>query len=231
VKRDRERDYMSLRQSWMGAALALTVLCGAAAADVSVSQSNAPTSDFAGAMSSLLGVENATLRALPEAKLAAIATGPKASQKPLKGATVIRYDAEWLAAQPAPSGDEAWACLSQAVYFEARGESIKGQFAVAEVVLNRVDSGQFAGSVCGVVNQRGGGACQFSYVCDGRADRMADPQARDIAERIAYVMLNGAPRTLTEGATYFHTNGVRPGWSRRFERTAAIGDHLFYRRD
>lgn len=222
---------MSLRQSWMGGALALTLLCGAAAAEVSVSQSNAPTADIAGAMTSLLGVENAILRALPDAKLAAIAAGPKLRGQPEKDAAVIRYSEEWLAQQPAPQGDEAWACLSQAVYFEARGESIKGQFAVAEVVLNRVDSGRFAGSVCGVVNQRAGGACQFSYVCDGRADRMKDAQAREIAERIAYVMLNGAPRTLTEGATYFHTNGVRPGWSRRFERTAAIGDHLFYRRN
>lgn len=222
---------MRVRQSWMGGALALIILGQAAAADVSVSQSNAPTADIAGAMTSLLGVENATLRALPEAKLAAIAAGPKVAQKPVKGATVIRYDAAWLAAQPEPTGGEAWACLSQAVYFEARGESIKGQFAVAEVVLNRVDSGLFAGSVCGVVNQRAGGACQFSYVCDGRADKMRDPEARDIAERIAFVMLNGAPRTLTEGATYFHTNAVRPGWSRRFERTAAIGDHLFYRRN
>jgi spore germination cell wall hydrolase CwlJ-like protein len=231
VKQDQEHDHMRVRQSWMAGALALVVLCQAAAADVTVSQSNAPTADISGAMTSLLGVENATLRALPEATLAAIAAGPKISQKSAKGATVIRYDAAWLAEQPAPSGGEAWACLSQAVYFEARGESIKGQFAVAEVVLNRVDSGLFAGSVCGVVNQRGGGACQFSYVCDGRADRMRDAQAREIAERIAYVMLNGAPRTLTEGATYFHTNGVRPGWSRRFERTAAIGDHLFYRRN
>jgi Cell Wall Hydrolase len=220
---------MSLRQSWMGGALALTFLCGAAAADVSVSQSNAPTAEIAGAMTSLLGVENAALRALPENKLAAIATGP--SVRGRVDGSVIRYSEDWLAAQPAPKGDAAWECLSKAVYFEARGESIKGQFAVAEVVLNRVDSGRFAGSVCGVVNQRGGGACQFSYVCDGRADRMKDAQARDIAERIAYVMLNGAPRMLTEGATYFHTNGVRPGWSRRFERTAAIGDHLFYRRN
>ncbi len=222
---------MSLRQSCMGGALALTLFCGAAAADVSVSQSNAPAADIAGAMTSLLGAENATLRALPEAKLAAIAAGPKLRDKTTKDATVIRYSEDWLSQQPAPDGDASWQCLSQAVYFEARGESIKGQFAVAEVVLNRVDSGLFAGSVCGVVNQRAGGACQFSYVCDGRTDTMRDARSREIAERIAYAMLNGAPRTLTEGATYFHTNGVRPGWSRRFERTAAIGDHFFYRRN
>ena len=222
---------MSLRQSWMGGVLALTVLSQAAAADVTVSQSSAPKADIAGAMTSLLGTENATLRALPEAKLAAIAEGPNARKPGTNGTTVIRYDAAWLAAQPEPTGGDDWECLSQAVYFEARGESIKGQFAVAEVVLNRVDSGEFAASVCGVVKQRAGGACQFSYVCDGRADRMRDPVARDVAERIAFVMLNGAPRMLTQGATYFHTNGVRPGWSRRFERTAAIGDHLFYRRN
>jgi spore germination cell wall hydrolase CwlJ-like protein len=221
---------MSLRQSWMGGVLALAVLCSAAAADVTVSQSNAPTGTIAGAMTSLLGAENAALRAMPEAKLAAIAAGKNAGIKKPADSTIVGYSADWLAQQPVPSGGADWECLSQAVYFEARGESIKGQFAVAEVVLNRVDSGQFAKSVCGVVKQRGGGSCQFSYVCDRYADRMRERGARDIAQRIAYVMLNGAPRGLTSGATYFHTHGVKPRWSRKFERTASIGDHLFYRR-
>jgi spore germination cell wall hydrolase CwlJ-like protein len=204
-------------------------LCSAAAADVTVSQSNSPDGAIAGAMTSLLGAENAALRSMPEARLAAIAAGPAAKGKASSGTTVVGYTEDWLQLQPVPSGGADWECLSQAVYFEARGESIKGQFAVAEVVLNRVDSGQFARSVCGVVKQRGGGACQFSYVCDGYADRMREKGARDIAQRIAYVMLNGAPRTLTSGATYFHTHGVKPRWSRKFERTASIGDHLFYR--
>jgi spore germination cell wall hydrolase CwlJ-like protein len=82
-----------------------------------------------------------------------------------------------------------------------------------------------------VVNQSGGGACQFSFRCDGAADRMRDAEAADLAGRIARVMLDGAPRSLTDGATHFHTTAVRPGWSHRFPRTAAIGAHLFYRHD
>lgn len=135
----------------------------------------------------------------------------------------------WLAAQPAPEGDANWQCLTEAVYFEARGESLAGQIAVAEVILNRVDSQLYPRTVCGVVKQRGGGGCQFSYVCDGRADRMREKAAADLAGRVARAMLDGAPRVLTDGATHFHTRGVKPDWSRRFDRTAKIGAHVFYR--
>lgn len=220
---------MSLRQSWVGGVLALTILCRAAVADVAISPYSMPQGAIPGAMGALSGSRNSSPHAIPVVTLAAMTSGPQARARPAARFSVIRYNADWLAEQPAPKGGADWECLSQAVYFEARGESIKGQFAVAEVVLNRVDSGQFARSVCGVVKQRGGGSCQFSYVCDGTADRMRERGAREVAQRIAYVMLNGAPRALTSGATYFHTNGVRPKWSRKFERTAAIGDHLFYR--
>ena len=135
----------------------------------------------------------------------------------------------WLSAQPAPEGDSNWQCLTEAVYFEARGESLDGQIAVAEVILNRVDSPLYPRTVCGVVKQRGAGGCQFSYVCDGRADRLRERSAADLAGRIARAMLDGAPRVLTDGATHFHTRGVRPDWSRRFDRTAKIGAHVFYR--
>ena len=74
----------------------------------------------------------------------------------------------WLMAQPVPEGDADWQCLTEALYFEARGESLEGQIAVAEVILNRVDSPLYPRSVCGVVKQRGGGGCQFSYVCNGK---------------------------------------------------------------
>ncbi|MFN4193706.1 MAG: cell wall hydrolase [Tabrizicola sp.] len=135
---------------------------------------------------------------------------------------------DWLMAQPAPSGDEEWQCLTEALYFEARGESLDGQIAVAEVILNRVDSPLYPRTVCGVVKQRGGGGCQFSYVCSGKT-KMRERAAADLAGRIARAMLDGAPRLLTEGATHFHTRGVKPGWTRRFARTAAIGAHYFYR--
>lgn len=135
----------------------------------------------------------------------------------------------WLMAQPVPQGDGEWQCLTEALYFEARGESLEGQIAVAEVILNRVDSPLYPRTVCGVVKQRGGGGCQFSYVCDGRTDKMREAEAADQAGRIARAMLDGAPRLLTEGATHFHVKGVRPSWSKRFSRTASIGAHFFYR--
>lgn len=134
----------------------------------------------------------------------------------------------WLMAQPVPEGDADWQCLTEALYFEARGESLEGQIAVAEVILNRVDSPLYPRSVCGVVKQRGGGGCQFSYVCNGKT-RMREKGAADLAGRIARAMLDGAPRLLTDGATHFHTRAVRPDWSKRFPRTATIGAHAFYR--
>jgi spore germination cell wall hydrolase CwlJ-like protein len=137
---------------------------------------------------------------------------------------------DWLMAQPIPEGDAEWQCLTEAIYFEARGESLKGQIAVAEVILNRVDSPLYPRTVCGVVKQRGSGGCQFSYICDGRTDRMREKDAADLAGRIARAMLDGAPRLLTEGATSFHTRSVRPSWSRRYIQTASIGAHLFYRK-
>lgn len=134
----------------------------------------------------------------------------------------------WLMARPEPTGDAEWQCLTEALYFEARGESLAGQVAVAEVILNRVDSPLYPRTVCGVVKQRGGGGCQFSYVCQGKG-KMREKGAADLAGRIARAMLDGAPRVLTDGATHFHTRSVKPSWSKRFARTAAIGAHLFYR--
>lgn len=116
-------------------------------------------------------------------------------------------------------------CLAEALYHEARGEGQKGQAAVAEVILNRVDSRAFPSTVCGVVNQ----PSQFSYTIGGRKsirNKGAYMRARGIAE----AALAGAPRVLTGGATYFHTPSVRPAWSHRFQRTVQIGRHIFYRR-
>lgn len=221
----------------------------AAIADVTLSTSTDPTAALGAQMSALLGSERTAVRALGQDQIAAISTGPEAPvTRPADATAVaktavapvveaaprdltIRYDAAWLAQQSAPTGGDDWQCLRKAIYFEARGESIKGQFAVAEVILNRSNSGRFPGSVCGVVNQRGGGGCQFSYVCDGNSDNMHDRGAIDVAGRIARLMLDGAPRGLTAGATYFHTTGVNPSWSRRFDRTAQIGAHLFYRQN
>jgi spore germination cell wall hydrolase CwlJ-like protein len=128
-------------------------------------------------------------------------------------------------------GGPEWTCLTEALYFEARGESVTGQFAVAEVILNRVESGQFPRSVCGVVHQGTGAMhqCQFSYACDGQGEVYSEQAAYHQVGKIAQLMLEGAPRGLTGGATFYHNSGVRPSWARRFAQTATIGTHKFYK--
>ncbi len=153
---------------------------------------------------------------------------PKVNGPPPASAMTEGLTEEWLLSRAEPTGDAQWDCLTEAVYFEARGESLEGQIAVAEVILNRVDSPLYPRTICGVVKQRGGGGCQFSYVCQGKV-KMREKKAADLAGRIARAMLDGAPRVLTDGATHFHTRGVKPSWSKRFARTTAIGAHLFYR--
>ena len=209
------------------AAAALVVLSGAAFADVTVSQSNDPSTLMGAQFASLFEVEHDAVNALPDASLSALANGTLRSPKKPGDLSVVEYSDAWLAALPAPTGDDQWECLRQALYFEARGEALQGQFAVAEVILNRVDSPDFPKTVCKVVNARGHGACAFSYVCDG-ARSMHEAGARDRAGRIARVMLDGAPRSLTMGATYFHASWASPNWGRRVQ-TASIGAHVFYR--
>lgn len=205
------------------AILCLVLSAQQGSAETTLSRSNDPNAPFA-QLSDLLGAERQALSVLPRDALV--------PRRPARGKDKVepmRHDLDWLAAQPEASGDAEWSCLTKAIYFEARGETIPGQFAVAEVILNRVDSGMYPQDVCAVVGQRGAGGCQFSYVCDGRSDAMTDQAALEVAGKIAAAMLAGGPRTLTEGATHFHTGAVRPSWSRRFPLTARIGAHLFYR--
>lgn len=142
-----------------------------------------------------------------------------------------KLDVRTLDALPAVEGDAELQCLAEAIYFESRGEPLEGQIAVAEVVLNRVDDRRFPKSVCGVTNQGvgSGRGCQFSYACDGNSDVMKSAVPRERAKKLANLMLAGRPRTVADGATYFHTRSVRPSWSRKFTRTTAIGHHIFYR--
>ena len=146
-------------------------------------------------------------------------------------ASNVEFTRNWLAEQPKASGGEQWKCLSEALYFEARGETVKGQFAVAEVILNRVKSARFPGSLCSVINQGTGKKyqCQFTYTCDGYAEVISEPRAYTQVGKIARAVLDGKAPTLTDGATYYHTTAVKPRWSRVFTRTTQIGVHLFYR--
>ncbi|MFN4057710.1 MAG: cell wall hydrolase [Roseinatronobacter sp.] len=146
---------------------------------------------------------------------------------------VVHYSEKWLRSVAVRPLSEQEHCLATAIYHEARGEGIKGQFAVAEVILNRVASREFPNSICGVVYQgvRPGiyGGCQFSFACDGKSEDMPNRRAADLVRRIAQVMADGGHRGLTSGATYFHTIAVSPNWAQRFSNTAQIGAHLFYR--
>lgn len=148
---------------------------------------------------------------------------------------LLREPLSWgVFADAQPQGDAQWKCLTEALYFEARGEELPGQVAVAEVILNRVDSPSFPSTVCKVVRQGASSgklhACQFSYNCDGRPEEIGDRKTWGMLGRIARRMLDGLPRDLTDGATYYHNGQVKPRWARKFERTAQIGDHFFYRR-
>ena len=143
---------------------------------------------------------------------------------------------DWLAVQRAPAAvdERALGCLAEAIYFEARGEPVRGQFAVAEVILNRVASEAFPATVCAVINQGTGERyrCQFSYTCDGRPETVRDEVAYALGRKLSAIMLAGLPPgELTGGALYYHTRAVSPRWAALFDRTTTIGAHHFYNSD
>ena len=168
-----------------------------------------------------------------EAMAADAVPGELAALRPQRRPDVpqVRYDRSFLAAQPNASGGAEWRCLTEALYFEARGEDTRGIFAVAEVILNRVDSKRFPDNVCAVVNQGTGERyrCQFTYTCDGLAETVREPRAWRNVGKVARLMLDGAPRMLTSGATHYHTRAVDPRWASVFPRVSTIGEHHFYR--
>ncbi|WP_312896943.1 cell wall hydrolase [Microvirga soli] len=123
-------------------------------------------------------------------------------------------------------------CLAEAVYFEARSEPLAGQAAVAQVILNRVKSGLYPSSICGVVyqNRHRHLACQFTFACEGKSLRIRDTESWDRAKQVASAVLEG--RTYLAdvgGATHYHADYVRPSWSRRLKKMDVIGRHIFYK--
>ena len=121
-------------------------------------------------------------------------------------------------------------CLTQAVYYEARGETPAGQAAVAQVVLNRVRHPAFPKTVCGVVFQGAGSrGCQFSFACNGAMRKGYEIRAWTRAQRIAGRALSGDVMEQVGNATHFHTTGVSPAWGARLTRVGQVGVHIFYR--
>jgi hypothetical protein len=123
-------------------------------------------------------------------------------------------------------------CLADAVYFEARGEAVRGQIAVAQVVMNRVFSGFYPNTVCGVVYQNSHRhlACQFTFACDGIPDVVNEPDMWERAKRIAKETLDGRlwlPEIAK--ATHYHAYWVHPSWVHEMKKMYKFGVHTFYR--
>lgn len=123
------------------------------------------------------------------------------------------------------------ACLAQAIYYEARGESQRGQSAVAEVIMNRVRSRHYPNSICGVVYQGSHRAtgCQFTFTCDGSLGHRPRGRAWERAQRVATAVMLGYTRPVTQQATHYHTHAVNPIWNSGLVQTTSIGSHVFYR--
>lgn len=122
------------------------------------------------------------------------------------------------------TADAETECLARGIYWESKGEPLHGQLTVAEVIINRSESGRFASTICGVLRQRG----QFSFVRGGHIPQ--PPQAsRDWRTAVAIAQI--ARQDLADGAApralFFHARYARPGW--RLTRVATVGNHIFYR--
>jgi hypothetical protein len=218
---------MTARRFFAALCAALFTSVVPAWADVTVSSSTPPVDAAIGTrLGALMGVETSSLAGLSRdriRRLGAPYTGQGAAGRVMSAAELDRMGRA--------RGNAQWRCLTEALYFEARGETIEGQYAVAEVILNRVDNANYPGSICEVVNQGTGRryACQFTYTCDGIPEVVTDQRAWNRLGHIARIMMDGAPRDLTRGATHYHADWVSPNWARVYPRTARYGQHIFYR--
>ncbi len=148
---------------------------------------------------------------------------------------------------PLQPGDHAWmksalpahvftkaeqTCLATGIYFEARGESLRGQAAVAQVILNRVRNPTYPNTICGVVyqNDHWRNRCQFSFACDGIKDRILSPSHYKTAQDIAMAVTAGKIFIEEVGSsTHYYAQYVSPRWARSMEKMKKIGLHIFYR--
>lgn len=171
-------------------------------------------------------VARAPAEAIPDAKL------PDAPKPPAAvAAPGHKTPAEYLGLT-AKARVKAEKCLANAVYFEARSEPVRGQIAVAQVVLNRAFSGYYPDDVCGVVYQNAHRtlSCQFTFACDGIPDVVTEPEHWQRAMRIAKATLDGKVWLPDVGkATHYHASYVYPYWVRSMRKLKKIGLHTFYR--
>jgi hypothetical protein len=123
-------------------------------------------------------------------------------------------------------------CLAQAIYYEARADTLEGRLAVVHTVMNRVRSSLFPDTICKVVYQGGHrrSGCQFSFTCNGIMKRALEPKPWEQSMELAGQFLSGSwQHDFTGGATMFHNLRVKPRWASRLVRIGIIGAHVFYR--
>ena len=140
--------------------------------------------------------------------------------------------------------ETAFLCLALNTYHEAKNQSMIGQIATAQVVMNRVEDSRYPNTVCEVVKQGPTRTswkdpskripvkhrCQFSWYCDGKSDIPKNKKAWKKAQDYAYLVLNNRIQIdVTEGATHYHANYVKPAWAKTKTRTTRIETHIFYR--
>ncbi|QKV20498.1 cell wall hydrolase [Oricola thermophila] len=166
---------------------------------------------------------------------------------PFEAKRVVWSPLAFYTQPPVGKGDHAWMrkplpenvftaeeqqCLATAIYFEARGESRKGQAAVAQVILNRVRNPAFPNTVCGVVYQNADqrNRCQFSFVCDGIRDVIRSRSSWQRARDVAMAVTSGETFLPEVGsATHYFASYVRPRWAGAMQKMASIGQHQFFR--
>ena len=128
-------------------------------------------------------------------------------------------------------------CLTENIYFEARSQGQAGWLAVAQVTLNRVQDKRFPNTICEVVKQgltyASGNPirnkCQFSWYCDGKSDKPKNTKVyNEISELVNYIS-DYDVIDITDGATHYHADYVRPSWAKTKTKTIEIEDHIFYR--
>ncbi|SPJ32141.1 cell wall hydrolase [Kushneria phyllosphaerae] len=126
--------------------------------------------------------------------------------------------------------DDAVTCMARSIYWEAKGTNQREMEAVANVIMNRLHSGRFPATLCGVVQEGSEtGSCQFSWWCDGRPDEANELKEYAAAREIARLALNGSLLDRTHGALFFHHRGMTPSWASSFVLTAQTREFRFYR--
>ncbi|HEX4295679.1 MAG TPA: cell wall hydrolase [Rhizomicrobium sp.] len=204
--------------------IALAVILAAASAAVGAAATNHQYTDKVAA------VAVKPVVVTPAAAIAPAVVAPVPAPAPATRSVRVASAADMAMSQLL----EEHRCLSEVMYYEARGEGQDGQMAVAEVVFHRLRHGQYGHSICAVVYEGAGGSgCQFSFTCNGELAQHRSPSAWRAAEILAARILTGqtALRDITGDATHFHATSVSPDWAddNGMERTAQIGNHVFYR--